>query len=911
MRLTWVQPEDLIGHELRQAREEGKQVDAIEARWHAAGGHDAPPRAGASSAAARPELRALAERLLDEVAELASPLAEDEPERYPFAGQSPAPSVSPAELARRVDGAWLGRVVGCVLGKPVEKLPREGIRELLESAGRWPLDGWFSAEGVAREVLERWPWNRRSAATSLRETIAGIPEDDDLNFMLVALDVLERHGPSFSTDDVASAWLDSLPAGRVFTAERVAYRNLLCGLVAPATATYRNPFREWIGARLRVELHGLTRPGDPAGAAAAAARDARLSHTANGVYAATFMAAACAAAAAGALPADAVAAGLGAVPPRSRLGRALRDAQGLAASARSWEGIVDELDRRARRAALGARRQQHRARGRCALPLRLRLRRRDLRRRVGRARHRHERRRGRHDRGCRRGRRGHRRALERAPGRSPLDLAAGLRRRHPARARRADARAGWGVTDGARDPWAPRPIDLPRTVPLAADADLSILDGGKILAAPDDPDDWPAWRAALTRWRDEAHARVAYDDRAYDDPAFAWTRSCFSVALIWLWDEQLYDWQRDVFTPDAFLAAAERDFGGFDGVVLWHAYPVIGLDDRNQFDWYRDAPGLPELVAALQARGVRVFVDYNPWDSGTRREAVADGEAVAEIVRTLGADGVFLDTMKHALPGLREAIDEARPGVAFEGESTLPLERIVDHHLSWAQWFADSPTPGVLRARWFERRHMLHQTRRWNRDHSDELRSAWLNGAGMLVWESVFGSWVGWNARDRSLLRAMVAVQRRYAGLLSEGAFTPLAARSADGPWPSIVGSRFAADGVALWALVNRTPIDVHGVELELGDVPVGSRVFDLVAGVELEPGRIRLGLPRRGIGALLALAPELADEAFERFLEERRRPAHSSATRPSPTVPHAGCRRPRPLPRRSRPGCSRSIRAR
>ena len=88
--------------------------------------------------------------------------------------------------------------------------------------------------------------------------------------------------------------------------------------------------------------------------------------------------------------------------------------------------------------------------------------------------------------------------------------------------------------------------------------------------------------------------------------------------------------------------------------------------------------------------------------------------------------------------------------MALEGESTLPLARIADHQLSWAQWFADSAVPGVIRARWFEQRHMLHHTRRWNRDHSDELRSAWLNGVGMLVWENVFGSWVGWNERDRA-----------------------------------------------------------------------------------------------------------------------------------------------------------------
>jgi ADP-ribosylglycohydrolase len=344
VRLTWVQPEDLIGHELRQAREQGVPVDAIAARWRDAGGHDPPARAGASEQPAGAGLRQLAERLLDELAERPSPLAADEPEGYrpPVAG--PPPTVPRSELARRIDGAWLGRAVGCVLGKPVEKIPREGIRELLESAGRWPLDDYLSARDVPAEVLARWPWNRRSAVTSLRETIHGIPEDDDLNFMLLALDLLERHGPDFTTEDVATAWLDSLPAGRVFTAERVAYRNLLTGLVAPETATYRNPFREWIGARLRVELHGLTRPGDPVGAALAATRDARLSHTANGIYAATFMAAACAAAAAGALPADAVAHGLAVVPPRSRLALAVRAARELAASDRDWDGVVDGLD---------------------------------------------------------------------------------------------------------------------------------------------------------------------------------------------------------------------------------------------------------------------------------------------------------------------------------------------------------------------------------------------------------------------------------------------------------------------------------------------------------------------------------------------------------------------------------------
>ena len=160
---------------------------------------------------------------------------------------------------------------------------------------------------------------------------------------------------------------------------------------------------------------------------------------------------------------------------------------------------------------------------------------------------------------------------------------------------------------------------------------------------------------------------------------------------------------------------------------------------------------------------MRVFVDYNPWDTGTRREPVDDAKAVAEIVRLLGADGVFLDTMKEAPEALRRELDRVRPGLAFEGESTLPVARVEDHHLSWAQWFADSAVPGVLRARWFEQRHMLHHTRRWNRDHADELHSSWLNGTGMLVWDVVFGIWVGWSERDKTLLRTMLDVQRRHA----------------------------------------------------------------------------------------------------------------------------------------------------
>lgn len=422
VRVTWAQPEDLVGHELRQAAEDGRDPGPVRRAWLAAGGHPAPERAGASPGPADPELRALAARLMDELALLPSPLSADEPTSWeairatwradipnrethreaapgngapdrethreaapaprgtpgpatpspagpgprprptpdPYDGTRPGPSApapsapepAPApdpRLTARLEAAWLGRAAGCLLGKPVEKLPLAAIRALARAAGNWPLDDWFTARGVPPELLAAHPWNRRSAPTSLAENIDGMPEDDDLNYPLLGLLLFQRHGKRFTTADVARLWLDELPAGRTFTAERVAYRNLLLGLEPPATATHHNPFREWIGALIRADVHGWTHPGDPAAAAAAAYRDATLTHTGNGVYAALLVAAATAEAATGAADVHgALRAGLAVVPPRSRLAEAVRFAIAAATATAEpdFDRVVDALHAR-------------------------------------------------------------------------------------------------------------------------------------------------------------------------------------------------------------------------------------------------------------------------------------------------------------------------------------------------------------------------------------------------------------------------------------------------------------------------------------------------------------------------------------------------------------------------------------
>ena len=315
MRLTWVFPEDLVPHQLVQSRAEGIDVTDVTARWTAAGGSLEPTMLGTSD---RPALRELAAELLGEL-DAATPAPADtvvpELDRLPVA----------TDLDDRVLGGWTGRAAGCLLGKPVEGLPPDTIREVLTTSGQWPPRDYITAQGVTGEV--RW---HHSASRSLRENLDGMPEDDDLNYAILALQLLERHGHELTTDDVATAWLWDLPVGRTFTAERVAYRNLLAGVPVDRAAVVANPFREWIGAQIRTDVYGWANPGDRTAAGRLAIADARLSHTRAGVHGAVWVAAMASAALCLDDASAVVAAGLESVPADGAVAEAVRFGVSLA-----------------------------------------------------------------------------------------------------------------------------------------------------------------------------------------------------------------------------------------------------------------------------------------------------------------------------------------------------------------------------------------------------------------------------------------------------------------------------------------------------------------------------------------------------------------------------------------------------
>jgi len=326
-------PRDLLADEWEQLRLSGHLVDELE------------PAVRASIDAGTPEEM---ERQLDALRTVrrdpAWPYDEPSDAGAVLAALGDARPAIPAVtdgLPDRLRGAWLGRAVGNTLGKPVEGLTRNEIETYLRAAGQWPLTGYIPLldalpAGVTR-LHPSAPW-----ATAGRFT--DVPRDDDIDWTILGLHLLERYGRAFTTEHVGDEWLDRLPFTQTYTAERAAYRNLIGGFRPPETATYRNPYREWIGALIRADVFGFVSPGDPAGAARLALVDARLSHTANGIYGELWAAALVAAALVAERARDALEVALRVVPPRSRLAEVLTGVLDLHTRGASVTEAVAALD---------------------------------------------------------------------------------------------------------------------------------------------------------------------------------------------------------------------------------------------------------------------------------------------------------------------------------------------------------------------------------------------------------------------------------------------------------------------------------------------------------------------------------------------------------------------------------------
>ena len=207
----------------------------------------------------------------------------------------PAPELPKAVLNDRlrdqVHGAWIGRIAGCLLGKPVEGYAAERIENLLRKMNNYPMNRYFMAKDFPSDPTEREACRNDIMTHALADTIPYAIADDDTNYTVLGWKLIEQYGRDFTPENVLALWVASQPQKAYYTAEYATFNNYVNGYRPPVSALYHNPYREWIGAQIRGDYFGYINPGDPVTAADMAWRDASISHVKNGIYGEMFAAA--------------------------------------------------------------------------------------------------------------------------------------------------------------------------------------------------------------------------------------------------------------------------------------------------------------------------------------------------------------------------------------------------------------------------------------------------------------------------------------------------------------------------------------------------------------------------------------------------------------------------------------------
>ncbi len=382
-----------------------------------------------------------------------------------------------------------------------------------------------------------------------------------------------------------------------------------------------------------------------------------------------------------------------------------------------------------------------------------------------------------------------------------------------------------------------------------------------VLTAGCPPQMHERWLKDLDHWRTERRIRIAYDPTRYTIPALQWTQSSFIQPQMMVHDRYFYDPVAGRYTVDRYLDDLEQRYGGIDAVLVWATYPNMGIDDRNQLEMVGSMPGgiagLKQMVADFHRRGVRVLFPMMMWDEGTHLPNQSWPDAIAALMKEIGADGINGDTQDGVPLGFSLAAEKIGHPLAFQPEISPSDEALAWNIMTWGQY--NFPfIPMVDQFKWLETRHMVNISDRWNPDKTSDLQFAFFNGVGWESWENVWGIWIGITPRDAEATRRVASLERAVAPFLVSPDWEPLYPMYNYG----VYASRWPLKDQTVWTIVNRNPYPISGRQTSISFTP-GLRFFDLYHGTELKPeidganAVLSFDLEASGYGAVLAITGE------------------------------------------------------
>ena len=212
------------------------------------------------------------------------------------------------------------------------------------------------------------------------------------------------------------------------------------------------------------------------------------------------------------------------------------------------------------------------------------------------------------------------------------------------------------------------------------------------------------------------------------------------------WSRLFFDERTQQYTVSRWLDDLRQRFGGPDSVLIWPTYPVLGLDDRTQYDLIAAMPGglagVASIVTELQADGVHVLWPYLPWDNGTALDPLGrtDAQRATALVIKTGASGLNGDSMIGFPQAFFAVSVAAGQPIALQAEDgPNPAD---PHSLNWqtfdiGYWGGsvgrytgggggDWPfAPAVDKWKWLDTRRVTVVSDRWAKNKTDNLQARW------------------------------------------------------------------------------------------------------------------------------------------------------------------------------------------
>jgi gamma-glutamyl hercynylcysteine S-oxide synthase len=435
-------------------------------------------------------------------------------------------------------------------------------------------------------------------------------------------------------------------------------------------------------------------------------------------------------------------------------------------------------------------------------------------------------------------------------------------------------------------------------------------------SGPASPSDQPGWLEGLKSWRRDRRTLLRFDGSQYDRADLRWTQRIFSQVQLLIWDRSLYDPEKGEYTVDRFLSETESRIGPIDAVLIWHVYPNLGVDDRNQFDMLRDLPGgiagVRAMVEQFHGRRIKVFFPLLMWDAGTRSEGVAPATAMSQLLKDIDADGINFDTLESVPPGFREASDAIGHPLALEPQFQPRDGSLAWTNISWNDWVTWEGKqypfiPMVNKNKWVESRHTANISDRFTRDKTDSLQHAFFNGQGYATLENLWGFWYENTSHDAEALLRFTRIERAAGDYLTSPDWEPHAPMLQNG----VFASRFPGANGNVWTIVNRNEYEVSGPEIEIATEP-GMHYYDLWHGSELKPtettvkGKATLNFDLEGLGYGAVLAtkqqPDQGVQSLISYMAQRSKRPLASYSREWKPVPQTMVEIPATPPSQSSP---------